>query len=115
LSARYVDLFLLGPLPRQPFLGSLPRGLGSLNVDLLDPFGRLGQHRNLLAPDLDKTAADGHLDLVAVLLDKPQTPYLQRGQKRYVSGEDAKTPLATGHLQAGDLPRVSHPLWRDDL
>jgi len=78
LSAHYVD-FLFGTRLGEAFLGPLPRCLGSLNVDFLDPFGRLGEHRNLLASDLDKTAANGHLDLIAILLDKPQPPYLQRG------------------------------------
>ena len=96
--------------PRQPFLSPLPRCLGpqlsaiSSTRSGCGSASTVGQHRNLLAPNLDKTAADGHLDLVAVLLDKAQSPYLQRGQKRDVSGEDAETPLATGRLQAGYLP-----------
>ena len=106
--ARATSTSLL-PRPRQPFLGPLPRCLSPRYVDLLDAFSRLGQHRDLLAPDLDKTAADGHFDLIAVLLDKPQPPDLQRGQKRDMSGEDAETPLATGRLQAGYLP-PSRPL-----
>jgi len=115
LSARYVDLLLSGARLGEAFLGALLRCLGPRYVDLLDALSRLSQHRNLLAPNLDKTTADGHLDLTAVLLDKAQPPYLQRGQKRYVSGEDAETPLATGRLQTGYLTRVGHPLWRDNL
>ena len=115
LSAHYVDFLLPGPRLGEAFRGALARRFGPLNIDLLDAFSRLGQHRNLLAPNLDKTAADGHLDLIAILLDKAQLPYLQRGQKRYVSSKNAETPLATGRLQAGYLPRVGHPLWRDNL
>jgi len=79
LSARYVNLLLSGTRLSEAFLGPLARRLSPRYVDLLDAFGCLGQHRNLLAPNLDKTAADGHLDLIAVLLNKPQPPYLQRG------------------------------------
>jgi hypothetical protein len=54
----------------QPFLSPLSRRLRPLNINFLCPFGRLGENRDPLAPDLGKSSTNRHASLATALFGK---------------------------------------------
>jgi hypothetical protein len=79
-------------LARQEFLRSPARLLRGLLADLLGTLRDIGKHGHAVRKDLQEAAPDEQLRLLGAIPDQ-QGPWLQRGQKRGVPGQDAEVAV----------------------
>jgi hypothetical protein len=84
-------------------------------VDLVGPFGSVGQNQDLVASDLQEAAANGHRFFGATFFDA-NNPRLQRREQRSMARQDAYNAFsARGDNHVDSLFGVDFSFSSDDL